>query len=94
MGRSDAWVSSWAGLVPGSLEAGLEPVITGVGQVLESMVIESGPVWLTWTLAPWGWPSAGIALDLHAEAIEAGLKPGYAGASLEAKSVGAGLALG
>lgn len=48
----------------------------------------------TWILGPWGWPCAEIALDMHAEAIEAGLKPGYAGASLEARSVGADLTLG
>lgn len=46
MGRSGAGVSRWTGLVPRSVEAGLEPAITGVGQVLESMVMGPGPVWV------------------------------------------------
>lgn len=94
MGRSDACISRWAGLVPGSLEAGLEPAVPGVGQVLESVVMGPGPMWMDLDPGSMGWPHAEIALDMHAEAIEAGLKPGYAGASLEARSVGADLALG
>lgn len=46
MGRSGAWVSRWPDLVPGNLEAGLEPAVTIVGQVLESMVMGPGPVWV------------------------------------------------
>lgn len=47
MGRYVSWVSRWADLVSGSMEAGLESGFTGVDLMLESMGMGLGPgfVW-------------------------------------------------